>query len=62
MRKELGNINRQINEKNTFVKVLAQKIASLTAEAKWIAKEKLKELALFLKWLRGHFICIEYTR
>lgn len=62
---ELGNINRQIKEKNVFIKSLAQKITNLTEEAKRIAyevKEKLKELALFLERLRRHFICIEYAQ
>lgn len=62
---ELGNINRQIKEKNIFIKSLAQKITNLTEEAKRIAyevKEKLKELALFLERLRRHFICIEYAQ
>lgn len=62
---ELGNINRQIKEKNIFIKSLAQKITNLTEEAKRIAyevKEKLKELALFLERLRRNFICIEYAQ
>lgn len=62
---ELGNINRQIKEKNIFIKSLAQKITNLTEEAKRIAyevKEKLKELALFLERLRRYFICIEYAQ
>ncbi len=47
---ELGNINRQIKEKNTFIKSITQKIINLTEEAKRIAHEvkiKLKELASF---------------
>ena len=62
---ELGNINRQIKEKNIFIKSLAQKITNLTEEAKRIAyevKEKLKELALFLERLRRDFISIEYAQ
>lgn len=65
MKTELGNINRQIKEKNIFIKSLAQKITNLTEEAKRIAyevKEKLKELALFLERLRRDFISIEYAQ